>query len=583
MGSLLRLPTELLLEIVSWILASKNRVDIIIKILHAFGLVHPRIWVLIERSLYALDVRYCGSSSLLWAATNGQKATALKALEFDASPNSVDNIYRSALSNAATAGHIEIVKLLLDHDADINLGNDLAQSPLFFAVIEGHKDVVELMLEKRPLFDLDRVDYTGRTPLFYAARWGWADIVDLLLSKGADRTVGDFKGSYVEGVAAEHGCIDVLQVIMTYDMSMLDNPNVANHTPLALATKNGHFDAVEMLVECGANMNARNATGRTPLILATLARHVEIAKCLVQAGADINATDNLDNAPLFYAIKLGIGELITLYSGRGAELAHGKYYWLVDAVSKSGYMNSLCWLLDLGPSGTCGYGSMVFYDALYAAIKYKQDDLVDRLLIGDCPVDPERPSEIDNPYFHLKTPLWLAVEQGNEKLVQRLLAKGANANVFINWGICTSRGRKVGILLTMAITKGKDTIIRSLIDYGAHFDLGDSAEINPLYRVVRKDNIDLVQHMLKSWSVPRGFTHKSKLLTEHMLRTLWMTVIAKGNLAMVRLLLEYGAELCMLCYFRRDASGHLRKIQYLPTAYALKKGAEEIAELLDTM
>jgi ankyrin repeat protein len=575
---MLQLPVELLYEIIAWITAWSNGTSNSLKTLYNFGLANPLIWSVIERPLYTFNAKYCGSSALIWAAINGQEATARKALAANASPNAEDCLYQSALLHAARQGHLGVVDLLLDHDADLSLSNETAQGPLYFAISMGHKAIVELMLEKRPLFDLDRVDYTGCTYLFHAALRGQTEMVELLLSKGADPKIGDFKGSYIEGAAAQNGHADTLKCILEYDTSALERLNVADHTPLALAVKNGHLDAVELLLAYGANINARNSTGRTPLILATQTKNVDIAKRLVEAGADVNLADNFNNAPLFHAVYSGLEELATLYIGLGCELPPEKQSWLIVKVSRSGYMNSLRLLLDMG-------GSTLLEEALYAAVKYKQDDLIDRLLEGGCPVETLppvriRPQSRRLEYFKSTTPLWLAVQQENEVLVQRLLDRGANPNVFVRWNGYYTKGRGIGVLLNLAIIKGNDTITKALIAHGADVEESDYDMISPIHRVIQKGRLDLLECILQALPMQSGDMHNNGKLVRGDIKRIWQGMIGRNDLTMLKLLLDRGClnpRHEMIVW--QGPNRNTRKIME-PAMYASHKGRHEIAGFL---
>jgi ankyrin repeat protein len=68
-----------------------------------------------------------------------------------------------------------------------------------------------------------------------------------------------------------------------------------------LATKNGHTDIVQSLLNNGANVNAIDNKGRTALILASENGAAGIVQILLEKGADINAQNFYGETALTYA------------------------------------------------------------------------------------------------------------------------------------------------------------------------------------------------------------------------------------------------------------------------------------------
>ena len=69
-------------------------------------------------------------------------------------------------------------------------------------------------------------------------------------------------------------------------------------TLLMICAKKGYFDIAKLLVEEGANLNARSRTGITALMFACAEKQVKIAEYLIDSGADVNLRDK----PLFSAL-----------------------------------------------------------------------------------------------------------------------------------------------------------------------------------------------------------------------------------------------------------------------------------------
>ena len=57
-------------------------------------------------------------------------------------------------------------------------------------------------------------------------------------------------------------------------------------TPLRQASRNGHLNVVQYLVEQGASLDKTNRSGVTPLYGAAFSGHLEITRYLLEQGAD---------------------------------------------------------------------------------------------------------------------------------------------------------------------------------------------------------------------------------------------------------------------------------------------------------
>lgn len=69
--------------------------------------------------------------------------------------------------------------------------------------------------------------------------------------------------------------------------------------------------AVKLLINLGANVEARDNTGRTPLIRVCIEGFVEIAKTLIEEGhANIAARSNDGSHPIVVAARKGYRELV---------------------------------------------------------------------------------------------------------------------------------------------------------------------------------------------------------------------------------------------------------------------------------
>ena len=88
---------------------------------------------------------------------------------------------------------------------------------------------------------------------------------------------------------------------------------------LHLAVLQGNINAVQQLIESGANINKRDQFGSTPLIIAVTFGRDEIASMLLNAGADINVTNNEGSTPLHLAALFGRTEIVKTLLNQGAD------------------------------------------------------------------------------------------------------------------------------------------------------------------------------------------------------------------------------------------------------------------------
>ena len=98
------------------------------------------------------------------------------------------------------------------------------------------------------------------------------------------------------------------------DVNKLDTRRSrSGRRPLNWAALSGHVEAIEILLDSGARINATNTTGFTPIHHAAESGSTDAAQALLRAGADASIANRRGQTPVETAIRLGhdgVAELI---------------------------------------------------------------------------------------------------------------------------------------------------------------------------------------------------------------------------------------------------------------------------------
>lgn len=81
--------------------------------------------------------------------------------------------------------------------------------------------------------------------------------------------------------------------IFDFDIDSIFDMGGKRRTLLRLACGRGYEDAVQKLIHRGCNVDKKDAGDSTPLMAATYNKHIEIMRLLIDAGADVNARDTV--------------------------------------------------------------------------------------------------------------------------------------------------------------------------------------------------------------------------------------------------------------------------------------------------
>src|SRR5690606_25858891 len=143
-------------------------------------------------------------------------------------------------------------------------------------------------------------------PLMFAAREGHADIAALLLEHGADPNASTAVGEAPDWVRpnSQRGFgfgVGIIRGGTPADRGRRE-PQPGGMTPLHYAARHDHTDVAALLLDAGANIEAREANEITPLLMAISNDQLPTAYLLLERGADVNVSDWYGRSPLWEAV-----------------------------------------------------------------------------------------------------------------------------------------------------------------------------------------------------------------------------------------------------------------------------------------
>jgi len=134
------------------------------------------------------------------------------------------------------------------------------------------------------------------------------DLVKSLLTSGPEKTIIE---------ASKTGHEEIVNVLIEKGVDV-NTKDEYGFTPLSYAALKGHEDVVDRLIENGADVNIKNDWGGTALVQAVFFGHIDIAKVLIDNGADMDV--KIHGKPLMkFATKNGYEDLVDYLIENGIE------------------------------------------------------------------------------------------------------------------------------------------------------------------------------------------------------------------------------------------------------------------------
>lgn len=110
-----------------------------------------------------------------------------------------------------------------------------------------------------------------------------------------------------------------LTAILEKHPDWIDQPDERGFRPLVLATYLQQPEIAELLLEKGANINARDGAGNTALMGVVFKGDKGLTALLIDKGADINLQNYSGATALIYAVSYGHHDIARLLLEKGAD------------------------------------------------------------------------------------------------------------------------------------------------------------------------------------------------------------------------------------------------------------------------
>ncbi|MGB4191071.1 MAG: ankyrin repeat domain-containing protein [Rickettsiales bacterium] len=399
--------------------------------------------------------------------------------------------------------------------------------------------------------DYDAVDAYDYTPLHYAIIYQNVKNVEILLRYGANTNVLDMYGRDILSFTCDIGNLEVINLLIKNGGVDVNIVSISQESPLMIAAKAGHAEAVKILIAAGADKEAIDSQGWTALMMAADGGHAEAMKILLEAGANKEAFQTGGHTSLMLAAQNGHAEAVKILLEAGVNkdaFQIGGYTSLMIAAGK-GHVEAMKILLEAGANKdafqTGGYTSLML------AAQNGHAEAVKILL--EAGADKESINSVR------WTALMIAAQNGHAEAVKILIAAGADKEAIDSQGWTAlmiaadgGHGEVVKILLEAGAIKdtfssddgytalmiaadgGHAEVVKILLEAGANKDVASTLKGWTALMIAADDGHAEAMKILLEAGVDKELTNSAGWTA--------LMIAAKGHAEAMKILLEAGAN-----------------------------------------
>lgn len=209
--------------------------------------------------------------------------------------NIPEDAYESIFNSAIEGNLRKLLEIFRDYADARDVCDDDGCTPFVLACKYGHESMVDILHFRGS--DLNHRANDGSTALVYAASSGNATIAKMLLAHGADMTFQGSLGKTALLIACEKDNRELIKLFLSNPHKSTLSASIPcdNYTtPLYYTSVNNDVESCALLLEQGADINARNLKGETSLYAAVAAGCTEVVSLLLSKGAFLNIKVSYD-------------------------------------------------------------------------------------------------------------------------------------------------------------------------------------------------------------------------------------------------------------------------------------------------
>lgn len=441
----------------------------------------------LKAGMPATTVDEKGEPALVKAAGQEDGKVVALLLKAGADPNAPNDNDTTPLCKAADNEAAKNVEALLKAGADPKAVCGFGRTALHEAAEEGDGPIVQMLL--RAGAAVEARDQYSQTPLYFAAKADKPDALKALLAAGADPDAKLKHGQTILHEATEWDRPENARILVVEGGATVDAKDSEGRTPLHLAAAYGRVKMVPLLLDLGADPNAKNRRGQTPRQMALETKSADTAAMLEGAKKkDVPASPRAARAAPPPAAGAG---------GEAAKSADPK--------------------ADLKKMG-------LSYDEKTWWARIDAEDVRAISLFLQAGFSPATRNRQGRPA------LFVAVDGGKTPVVTALLAGGADANDAGKGPAGMDYGETLAL---KAVDQNDAEILKALVARGTNVKKGNQYGITPLHEAARQGKVDMVEVLLAAGADPNARASGAPLL---------FGPVNEDKVDAVRLLLKGGAR-----------------------------------------